>query len=130
LTLLLVAAAVIAVVDYAWLALNSRTHPSPSIWIWAVTYGSAAAAAMGLFPAALSRLTIDPATQGSRMGMGFLVAGIAALTGPVTGGALVTRMGGSYVAAQLWAGSCLLVGMVVLTASRWVRVGWSFSERI
>lgn len=88
-------------------------------------YGLIAAGAQGLFPAVLSSLTDDPTKQGVRMGMGFAFVGIASATGPPVGGALIERMGGSYVGAQIWAASCIAAGGAVLLAARWAKVGWT-----
>jgi MFS family permease len=130
LTLLLVSTSLTGVVDLAWMSLNHTHHPTASLWAFAVVYGFFASSVMGLFPAALSGLTTDLSKQGARMGMGFGVAGIAAMTGPVTGGALISRMNGGYQAAQIWAGCCLFLGCLILGTSRVLRAGWSFETKI
>jgi len=129
-TLMICCCGTLAVVDFAWIALNHIHHPTAGVWVFAVIFGLVAASVSGLFPAVLSGLTKDLNKQGARMGMGFFVAGLSGMTGPVIGGALVQRAGGSYVGAQVWAGTSLLLGACLLTASRWFRVGWSFKQKI
>jgi MFS family permease len=130
LTLIIGATGAVSLVDYLWILLNGTSKPTAGTWVFAVAYGFVAATVMGLFPAALSGLTTDLSKQGARMGMGFAVAGVACLTGPALGGALVQAKHGSYLAAQIWAGTSVFVGMLVLAASRYVRVGWSFERKI
>jgi MFS family permease len=129
-TLMICCITLLALVDLLWMTLNHLHHPTAGVWVFAVVFGLVAASVTGMFPAALSGLTKDLNKQGARMGMAFGVAGISGLTGPVIGGALVQRAGGSYVGAQVWAGTSLLLAALLLTASRWVRVGWSFKTRL
>lgn len=55
------------------------------------------------------------------LGMIFSIIAFAVLTGPPLAGALITRDGGSYLGAQLFAGSALLIGCGFLTACRYVK---------
>lgn len=53
----------------------------------------------------------------------FSIVGFAVLTGPPIAGALISADGGSYLGAQLFAGTSLLLGCAFLTACRWVKSG-------
>jgi MFS family permease len=113
---------VTALLTYLW----ATVHSLPGIWTWTTFYGLLAAGAQGLFPAVLSSLTDDPTKQGVRMGMGFAFVGVASATGPPVAGAIIGAMGGRYVGAQVWAGSCIALGGLVLLGARWAKVGWSW----
>lgn len=99
---------------YSWAGVSSQ----PGLWAWTVFYGFAGGSIQGLFPAGLSSLTDDPTKQGTRIGMVFTIVSFAALTGPPIGGALVQAMGGRYIAAQAFAASCCVLGMLFIAASR------------
>ena len=60
---------------YCWAAV----HNVAGTWAFAVIYGMSTAGIQGLFPAALSTLTVDQKKSGTRMGMGFSVVSIACL---------------------------------------------------
>lgn len=55
--------------------------------------------------------------------MVFSIVAFAVLTGPPIAGALISANGGSYLGAQLFAGTSILVGCGLLTGSRHVRSG-------
>jgi MFS family permease len=116
----------LALLLYCWAAVHSIT----GIWIFAAFYGIIAACSQGLFPAVLSSLTDDLTKRGTRMGMGFACVGIASATGSPLGGALVQRANGSYLYAQIWAGSSILCGAMVLTAARIAKTGWQWKGRV
>lgn len=50
--------------------------------------------------------------------MVFTIVSFGVLTGPPIEGALISALGGRYLAAQLFAGASLLLGMVLLVATR------------
>lgn len=102
---------------YCWTAVSSTT----GLYAWTPFYGLAASAIQSLFPAALSQLTSDPRKQGTRMGMTFTIVSFAVLTGPPIAGAIISAEGGSYVGAQVYAGTCLLAGMCFWVAARMAR---------
>ena len=80
--------------------------------------------AESLFPATLASLTSDLKKAGVRMGMVFSVVGFACLTGPPLAGALIQKRQGSYLYAQIFAGSVMMGGCITLMASRVSRNGW------
>jgi MFS family permease len=116
----------IALLTYAWVGVSSVK----GTWGWAVSYGLIAAGVQGLFPTVLSSLTTDPTRQGARMGLGIAVTGMSSTIGPPVGGAILEACGGSYAGAQVWAGSSILLGAILLLAARVVSVGWGLKERI
>lgn len=64
------------------------------------------------------------------MGMLFTIVSFAVLMGSPVAGAILTAMDGSYVGAQAFTGSCMLVGVGFLLAARWARMrktgaGWA-----
>lgn len=107
------------VVIYCWAAVGSRSE----MWAFTCFYGLCAAVIQSLWPATLSSLNTDMKKAGVRMGMGFTVVSFGTLTGPPLGGALVQAMGGGYLYAQMWAGSSMMVGVLLLCAARYVKVG-------
>ena len=95
---------------------------------FAVTYGLFAAGIQGLFPSVVASLTTDLKKTGVRMGMVFSAISFAVLTGPPLGGALIQKEDGRYLDAQMWAGSALVLGFVMLVASRVVAKGWGWAR--
>jgi MFS family permease len=104
---------------FCWAAVHTRT----GLWAFAAFFGLFAAGIQSLFPACLASLTPDLQKRGSRMGMGFAVAGIASLTGTPLGGALVQENKGRFLYAQMWAGASLVAAAVMLATSRYARTG-------
>lgn len=93
-------------------------HTTKGLYVWAVFYGFSVGGVQSLFPAVLSSLTTDPQKQGTRMGMVFTVVSFASLTGSPIAGAIINAMGGSYVGAQGFAGSCMILGMIFVLSAR------------
>ena len=114
LNVLVPASCVAFILIYAWAGVTSQG----GLWAWTAFYGFAGGSIQGLFPAGLSSLTEDPAKQGTRIGMIFTIVSFAALTGAPIGGALVQAMGGKYVAAQAFAGSSCVLGLVFIASAR------------
>ena len=115
-----------AILTYCWAAI----HNVAGIYVFAIVYGLTAAGVQGLWPGSLAALTEDVTKVGTRMGMGFSICSISLLTGPPIGGALVTRDNGDYLYSQMWAGSMLLVGTIILLAARILKTGWVFWVKI
>lgn len=113
-TILVPAAFSALVLIYSWMGVSSQA----GLWVWTAFYGFAGGSIQGLFPAGLSSLTSDPAKQGTRIGMVFTIVSFAALTGSPIGGALVEAMGGRYIGAQAYAGSCCVIGMLLILSAR------------
>lgn len=119
-------AAISCLLLYCWIAVDSVT----GLWIFATAYGLFAAGIQSLFPATLTSLTTDPKRAGVRMGMVFSVVGFAVLTGPPLAGALISKGGGSYIYAQIFAGSCMVAGFATLVAARVAKAGTRLKVRV
>ena len=107
-------ALITSIILYSWAAVKSHE----AMLAWAVLYGWFTAGMQGLFPAMAASLTKDLTKSGVRMGMIFSVTSLAVLTGPPLAGALIQRGHGSYFGAQMWAGSIILGGALVLCGAR------------
>lgn len=95
-----------ALLLFVWISIKSVT----SMYVFAVIYGLFASALQGLFPATMADLTIDPKKTGTRFGMGFAISSFGALIGSPVGGLLIEHGNGSYLYAQVFAGSCGILG--------------------
>ena len=105
---------------YCWAGVTSKG----GLLGFAVIYGIFASGIQALFPATLASLTSDLKKAGVRMGMVFSVVSFACLTGPPLAGALIERKNGSYLYAQMFAGSVTMVGCMTLMACRVSKNGW------
>ena len=105
---------------YCWPAVTSRG----GLVGFAVVYGFFSSGTQSLFPAALAGLTSDLKKAGVRMGMVFSVVSFAGLTGPPLAGALIQEKAGSYLYAQMFAGSVMMGGCATLMACRVCKIGW------
>lgn len=118
-------AAMAGICVLCWMAVDSVA----GLYVWVVFYGFAAGGVQSLFPAGLSSLTADPGKAGVRMGMVFSIDSFATLVGPPIAGVLISQGAGSYWAAQVYAGVCMLAGAAFMVAARMVKVrrlgkGW------
>lgn len=114
LTIFIPTAAASALIMFAWTAVSSIN----GLYAWTAICGIPIGGIQSMFPSALAALTTDPRKQGTRIGMVFTVVSFSVLTGPPIEGALISAMGGQYLAAQLFAGGNLLLGTVFLVATR------------
>ncbi|RAL13358.1 MFS general substrate transporter [Aspergillus homomorphus CBS 101889] len=103
-----------AICLYMWLLVLSLAHEI----VWVIFFGFFGAGIQGLFPSTLASLTKDLAKSGTRIGMVFTIISIPCLTGPPLAGKLIQICNGSYLGAQIWGGSCLLLGGSLLVAAR------------
>jgi predicted MFS family arabinose efflux permease len=102
---------------YTWIAVSSTT----GLYVWTAFYSLFFGGIQSLLPAALTSLNSDPQKQGTRLGMVFGVLSFGALIGTPVAGALISSSGGSYVDAQVFAGTCLVGGGLLLLAAREVK---------
>ncbi|KAH8647907.1 major facilitator superfamily domain-containing protein [Xylariales sp. PMI_506] len=100
------------------------------LYTFAVFYGLASAAAMGLFAGTVPSLTKDMDKIGTRVGMVLTLMSLGPLTGPSVAGALIANTGGRYLAGQIWAGVSLLVATAALVTARILTVGWHLKVKI
>ncbi|KAK1855167.1 MFS monocarboxylate transporter [Colletotrichum chrysophilum] len=97
---------------YCWVSVNSEGR----LFAFCIIYGSFAGGVQSVFPAACSGLTTDLKKMGMRTGMVFTVVSVACLTGPPLAGALIERGNGDFLYAQVFGGSALMGGTLVLLA--------------
>ncbi|KAI0024310.1 MFS monocarboxylate transporter [Xylariomycetidae sp. FL0641] len=120
-------AAAVAVVLYCWPAV---AHTHGALYAFAAVYGLVASAIQSLFAVSLAALTDDPSQLGTRMGMVFSVVAFASLTGSPVAGAIVQASDGSYLGAQMWAATSMLLGAVALAVARVCRTGWVLRTKV
>lgn len=108
-----------AVALYCWPLVKSEA----GLFGWAALFGFFVAGFQGIFPAALTTLTKDMSKVGTRNGQGFAVVGLGTFIGPPIAGALIQSYGGGYLIAQLFAGSTVLLGSLILIIGRWSITG-------
>lgn len=99
---------------FAWAGVHSITGG----YVWISIFGYFSAGVSVLSVAVVPALTKDLSLIGVRIGALSGVQGIAALMGPPLAGKLIDVAGGSYIGAQIWGGSCILVGAGFLFAAR------------
>jgi predicted MFS family arabinose efflux permease len=112
-----------AVSMYCWTAVDSTI----GLYVWTSLYGIVGGGLQGLFLAVVGSITKDPSRLGTRMGMATTIVSFASLTGTPITGAIVDAQNHSYVGAQVFSATCLLLGMAFAMASRAVltkRVGF------
>ncbi|KAI0096702.1 MFS monocarboxylate transporter [Nemania sp. FL0031] len=118
-------ATLVAIVLYTWPAVAYEKTP---LYVFAAAYGLVASAIQSLFIMALAALTADLSQLGTRMGMVFSIVAFATLTGSPIADAIVQASGGSYLGAQLWAASSMLLGAMALVVARVIKVGWTLEK--
>jgi hypothetical protein len=97
---------------------------------WSVIYGIFNGGVQGLFMTALASLTTDLSKMGTRLGMVFTILAFCTLTGAPIAGALIDAEGGKFLAMQLFGGTTMLVGTLILFAARWAKSGWVLMKKM
>lgn len=115
-----------AAILYIWITITNR----PGVYAWSVLYGFFVAGFQGMFPAVLTSLTKDMSKVGTRNGMGFAIVGVGTLVGPPIAGALIQSHGGGYLYAQVWGGTAVLAGSLVLVWGRVSITGLKLRMRV
>lgn len=98
---------------YSWAGATSLG----ALYAFCVIYGFFGAGIQSLFPASCASLTTDMKKMGVRTGMCFSFISLACLTGPPIAGALIQRGDGDFLYAQMFGGSALMGGALLLMAS-------------
>ncbi|KAE8333907.1 major facilitator superfamily domain-containing protein [Aspergillus sergii] len=111
--------ALCGILMFCWAAV----HTVAELYVFAVFYGLASAAAMALFAGTVPSLTKDLDKIGTRVGMALSIISVGPLTGPSVAGSLIARTGGGYLAPQMWAGSALIVAALALVGARFIISG-------
>ena len=123
---LIIIVALSGILTYIWAAVDSLQ----GTWVFAVMYGFFGAGIQSMFPPALANSQKDFSKIGVRMGMTFSVMSIGSLCGEPIAGVLIQRNEGAYLYAQMFGGSVMVCGALVLVVSRVLSVGWSPTRRI
>ncbi|OQE42167.1 hypothetical protein PENCOP_c004G00882 [Penicillium coprophilum] len=110
--------ALCGILMFCWIAVQTVVE----LYIFTVFYGLASAAAMALFAGTVPSLTKDLDKIGTRVGMALTLMSFGPLTGPSVAGALISRTH-SYLAAQIWAGVALAIGVLALGIARIIITG-------
>lgn len=98
---------------YTWAFIRSYT----SLLAWIIVFGFFANAVQSLFVGGVGSLTKDKQKMGVRVGMVFTVVSFACLTGPPIAGALIDLRGGDFLYAQIFGGTTMVCGAVVLVGA-------------
>ncbi|KAH7313765.1 major facilitator superfamily transporter [Stachybotrys elegans] len=119
------------VLMYFWIAVKTPA----GLYAWIVVYGISVNAVQSIFLAVVNTMTKDPQKTGTRIGMATTIVSFACLTGTPIMGAIVRAQHESYVGAQIFSATCLLLasafglaGRIVMTrkmnlgALAWVKV--------
>lgn len=99
-------------------------HSASGLWAFATVFGFVAANIQSLIAPALASAGRDPTKIGAEMGMLFTIMSFGLLGGPPTTGALIASENGSYLYAQAFAGSVIVLGALLLLVARTLCVGW------
>lgn len=95
---------------------------SPSgLLIWTLVYGFCANAVQALALGGLGSLTVDKRKMGTRTGMVLSIVSFASLTGPPIASALIDARAGDFLYAQIFGGTTMVCGALVLVGVIWVR---------
>jgi predicted MFS family arabinose efflux permease len=102
---------------YCWIAITSI----PAFYTWTAVYGFLAGGCQSLFQASASSFSKDSSKAGIRIGMVCTFVSFACLSGPPICGLLVEKLDGRYLAAQLFGGTVMLAGSILLFGARIAR---------
>lgn len=95
------------------------THGNTATIIFAVLYGVATGAFIGLAPALVAQIS-NIREIGLRIGILFAFSSLGALAGNPIGGALITKDNGGFQSCQIFTGVCLFIGSLMFLGARWV----------
>jgi len=107
---------------YVWAGIHSLN----GLWGLVIAYGLVSANIQSLVAPILASAGRDPTKFGAELGMIFTVMSLGYLAGPPIAGALIVREGGKYLSAQMFAGSAITCGVLLLIASRVMITGWKW----
>ncbi|KAI1866685.1 uncharacterized protein JN550_007538 [Neoarthrinium moseri] len=114
-----------SILVYCWAAISSES----GLYAFAVIYGLIAASLQALLPATCTTMTPEPSKTGTRVGMILGFISLANVTGPALCGALIQRQSGSYLGAQAFSASSILLGAFMAVAARVAKTGWVLKAR-
>ncbi|KAJ1325674.1 MFS transporter MCT family solute carrier family 16 (monocarboxylic acid transporters) member 10 [Microdochium nivale] len=115
-----------SLLSYLW----SQVHSPSGLYAFVVVDGLVAHAMQSLYPTLSTTMAPDLSKTGTRSGMITSVVSVAVLTGPAISGALIQRAGGSYLYAQMFAGTSILLGGFCIVGARVARGGWKLAVKV
>lgn len=110
----------VAIILFCWIGVGDS---GSGLYVFAAIYGFFANAIQSLILVSLAALTDNVNKLGTRMGMAFTAAAVASLTGGPVAGALIQADGGTYLGAQIWGATIMLLGAAAWTVARIGRTG-------
>jgi predicted MFS family arabinose efflux permease len=111
---------------YCWAAISSIG----GLFAFTIVYGFLAASLQALLPAVATTMTPHPSRTGTRVGMILGFVSFANLTGPAICGALIRRQDGSYLGAQMFAGTSILLGAAMALGARIAKTGMILGAKV
>ncbi|KAH7041337.1 major facilitator superfamily domain-containing protein [Microdochium trichocladiopsis] len=115
-----------SVMIYAWIGVVT----SAQIYAYVVFFGTVLGLVMAGFASALAALSTDPAKVGVRFGMTLSLLSFATLAGPPIAGALIDRAAGSYLGAQIYGGTVLILAAAIMVCCRVSITGFRLCAKI
>ena len=117
---------VTGVLLYCWITVASVY----GIYIWVAAYGFFGGGCQSLYQAASCSFTLDSRKVGARIGMVSTIVSFACLSGAPIAGVLVEYCDGKYIAAQIFGGSVMVCGSVLLLGGRLAQTGPHLRRRV
>ncbi|KZL65010.1 major facilitator superfamily transporter [Colletotrichum incanum] len=111
---------------FAWIAVKSVA----GLYVWVVAYAFTANAVQTLFTASMGEVTSDMSKLGVRIGMVFTVISFACLIGSPVAAKLVKINHDDFLYAQVFAGTSMLLGGVLVALAKIKQVGQNNFWRI
>ena len=111
-----------AVSVYCWAAIENIG----GLYVWVVVYGLVAGGMQSLFPILATQQAPTANKTGTWTGMALSVVSLANLTAAAIQGAIIQAEGGSYLGAQMFSATSILLGGVFLVLSRCSKFGTKF----
>ena len=114
------------VLTYFWIAVRSVT----GLYAWDAVYGFLGGSVQSLVLAASSSFTPDLKKNGGRIGIVLTIASFGCLSGPPIGGRIIQHRDGEYLLAQIFAGTAIAFGSLLLLYARLSQTGLHLRRRL
>jgi MFS family permease len=114
------------VLTYSWIVVRSVT----GLYAWDAVYGFFGGGVQSLVLAASSSFTPDLKKNGGRIGIVLTIASFGCLSGPPIGGRIIQHRDGEYLLAQVFAGTAMVFGSLLLLYARLSQTGLHLMRRV